>query len=1025
MEIRPDDIRLRRGWLLCGVWLCAALLAPRVRAQINQPPNQPPATESPATPPETAQLISSYEGQNVSSVILAGRPDLNLEEFAPVMTQKANEPFSREKVEQTADALKNAGHFEQVHVEVQPDARGVVIYFILEPASWFGVFNFPGADQFPYSQLIQTANFPPQWPYSAEEVETDRASLEKYFQNRGYFEAQVKTELHVDKDNGIVNVDFQVALDKRAKFGTAISQGAPGGQDAALDKKLTGVMARARGASIRPGKTFNHNNVDKAVHYLQSLLEKQGYLSAQVKLEGAEYHPETNRADIHFSIKPGVVTHVQIAGARVWNWTRKSLLPVYQGVGVDQETVQEGQQALISYFQQKGYFDVKVSSDLKTEASGDTVTYTITKENKHKVSSLQITGNTQLPSSTLMPSIAVEKERLLSAGKFSNDLVRKSVDNLTGQYKAEGFSEVKVASSVADHGKDIAVTFTVTEGPRDVVNNVSIDGASTFGESQFAPQGLRVRAGQPYSTARVQQDRNTIIANYLRAGYLNASFRETASQVSKQDPHRINVVYHVSEGPQVMIQNVFTLGRDHTNARVIEGDVKSLQPGKPLTEQDLLASGSKLYDETGVFDWAEVDPKREITTQRKEDVLVKVHEAKRNELQYGFGFEVIERGGSIPSGTVALPNLPPLGLPENFTTNQSTFYGPRGTLQYTRNNVWGRAESLELTAFAGRLDQKLALYYIDPSFRWSSWKATTQASYERNEENPIFSSQIDTGSLQFQRPVDHAQKDIAFFRYSFTKTDLTRVLLEQLVPERDQHIHLSTFAANFTRDTRDNPLDEHTGVLDTLELDFNTSRLGSSVDFAKLTAQAAYYKEKFHHIVWANSIRIGLAQPFSGSFVPLSESFFTGGGNSLRGFPLDGAGPQRSIEVCPNGGTGCNTFIQVPAGGNEQLIVNSEARIPLSGLMKNLGLAVFYDGGNVFADARTSQTSTSIDNGSLSVGFKDFAALYSNSVGFGLRYATPVGPVRIDIGKDLNAIPGTTPPIHEPLQYFITIGQAF
>src|SRR5579871_4024083 len=106
METRPDDFRSRRRWLLCGVWLCGALFAQAGLGQINQPPNQPPATESPATPPETAQLISSYEGQNVSSVILAGRPDLNLEEFAPIMTQKANEPFSRDKVEQTADALK-------------------------------------------------------------------------------------------------------------------------------------------------------------------------------------------------------------------------------------------------------------------------------------------------------------------------------------------------------------------------------------------------------------------------------------------------------------------------------------------------------------------------------------------------------------------------------------------------------------------------------------------------------------------------------------------------------------------------------------------------------------------------------------------------------------------------------------------------------------------------------------------------------------------------------------------------------
>jgi outer membrane protein assembly factor BamA len=197
-------------------------------------------------------------------------------------------------------------------------------------------------------------------------------------------------------------------------------------------------------------------------------------------------------------------------------------------------------------------------------------------------------------------------------------------------------------------------------------------------------------------------------------------------------------------------------------------------------------------------------------------------------------------------------------------------------------------------------------------------------------------------------------------------------------------------------------MDEHKGVLESIEVDFNSTKLGSSVDFAKLTGQAAYYKQGFHNIVWANSIRIGLAQPFASSYVPLSEEFFTGGGNSLRGFPLDGAGPQRQVLIV---GDGCNPncSIQAPSGGNELLLINSEARIPLP-FKKGLGIVAFYDGGNAFPR----------------VGFHDFTSLYSNNVGIGLRYATPVGPIRVDFGHNLNPIPGIT-----STQYFISIGQAF
>jgi len=964
----------------------------------------------PATPPNAEQMFASYEGQNVSSVRLAGQLDLDPSQFTPLMAQKPGEPFSKEKVERTAEALRATGKFQQVRIQVEPEANGVQVTYVLEPAVWFGIFEFPGSGHFAYSQLIQVSNYPVQQPYDSVEIEADRCSLQAFFQQEGYFEAQVQTQVKVDAAHDIANVDFHVQLDRKAKFGNVLMQGGTSAEDAELAHKLTTLRARLHGSGVRAGKAFHRSTLNRATHYLQSLLARQDYLGAQVKLLGAEYSPGANRADIRFQIDPGVKTNVKITGAHLWSWTRKDLLPIYQGIGVDDEAVQEGRQALISYFQAKGYFNVQVNAQLTSNSTGDTVLYQIDKEKKHKVAAVHLAGNKQIPDAKLMPGVAVQKKHLFSPGKYSAELVSGSAKNLTAIYRAEGFSDAKVSSSVAtDDDGNIHVVFHVVEGPRDVVNAVWIEGADTFPQSAFAPHGLKVRPGEPYSQAHVQEDRATILANYLRAGYLNASFRETASRVSAQEPHRIDVAYHIYEGPRVFTGDVLTLGRAHTNPRLIAGDIDAIKTGKPLTESDLLTAGSRLYDQTGVFDWAEIDPKRQITTQDKEDVLIKVHEARRNEFQYGFGFEVIERGGSIPSGTAALPNLPPVGLPANFKTAESTFYGPRGTAQYTRNNLRGRGQSLSVTAFAGRLDQRGAFYYIDPSFRWSPWKATISATIERNEENPIFSSQILIGSLQFQRTVDRAQKNIAYARYSYSKTDLTRVLLAQLVPPQDQHIKLSTFSGSFTRDTRDNPMDEHRGVFDTLELDFNTSYLGSNVNFAKLTGQAAYYKEKIHHIVWAESVRLGLAEPFNNSFVPLSEAFFSGGGNSLRGIPLDSAGPQRAIYICPDGTSSCGSTYPFPTGGNELLIFNSEARVPLSWIKNGLGLAAFYDGGGVFPY----------------IGFHDFTPEYSNSIGGGLRYATPVGPIRFDVGYNLNSIPNTNPPQHFGLQYFISIGQAF
>jgi outer membrane protein insertion porin family len=954
-------------------------------------------------PAAASQTISSYEGQNVTAIEVAGRPQSGASEFESLFFQKPGAPFSIDDVNRTLAALKSTGKAKDVRVQVDAEANGVRVLFILEPAVYFGIFQFPGAERFSYARLVQVANFQAQTPFNATDVEQDRQALITFFRQQGYFQAKVDAEVEVDSANGLANILFDCQLNHAAKFGELDIVGASAEEIAVLSHSLQTFLARGRGAAIRPGRSYHYSTLTKATQYMQMQLEKKGLLGAEVTLAGAEYHADTNRADIHFTAKPGPMSVVKIEGAHLWSWTRKALLPVYQGIGVDEESVEEGRQALISYFQAKGYFDANVDAQLKMEPTGKMVLYEISKEKKHKVAAVELSGDDKLPASELTPHIAVTKAHLFSSGNFSQQLLRSSVNNLKAVYQSEGFSSVQVVSNVTNRGGDINVQFRVTEGPRDVVNSLNIEGNDTLTAAQFAPDGLKLAAGQAYSQAHVEADRANIVAHYLQAGYLNSSFRETATEVSKDDPHHINVVYHIYEGPKVNAGRIVTLGREHTKQRLIDQDVSDIKSGEPLTESQLLLAGSKLYDHTGVFDWAEVDPKRQITTQNAEDVVVKVHEAKRNQITYGFGFEVINRGGSIPSGTVALPNLPPIGLPPNFTTSQTTFYGPRGTFQYTRNNVGGKGASLSFTGFAGRLDQRGAAYYIVPDFRWSPWKATTSVSADRNEENPLFSSQQELASTQLQRPLDKAQKNTLFLRYSFTQTDLTRILIPDLVQPQDQHVRLSTLGANLTRDTRDNPLDEHKGVLQSAELDMNTTKLGSSVNFLKFTGQAAFYKQGFHNIVFADSLRIGLAQPYASSRVPLSEEFFTGGGNSLRGFPLDGAGPQRQVDVCSSGSSSDCAKILVPSGGNELLLINAEARIPLA-INKGLSLVTFYDGGNVFP----------------TVGFHDFTSLYSNNVGLGLRYATPVGPVRIDLGRNLNPIQGIN-----ATQYFVSIGQAF
>lgn len=936
------------------------------------------------------------------SVEFAGQPELKADELLPLIQQRGNEPFSQAKIDATIRALKKKG-YQAVEMDIRPEADGIRVLLVLQPALYFGIYSFPEATRrFSYSRLLQVTDYPPRGPYTRLDIDSAQEKLTGFLQQTGYFEAEVKPQIEVDKQHGIVNVIYHATLGKRARFGNVEIEGISPDETAHLQHTLHSWMARLRTSALIKGKPYSLKRVQNATAYLNTALMKQGFLGAEVKLISAEYDPGTNRADIHFHVNTGSKVHVEIIGLHLWSWTKRNLLPVYQQAGTNTEIIQEGRLNLLSYLQKKGFFDAQVASEVEDQPASETIIYRVTKGARHKVTNVEIAGNNNVASGDLLSGITVEKKNRwwpFSHGRYSQQLVRESVKNLEKTYEADGYSSVKISPQIANHGGDIAVTFRVDEGPLDNVQSLRVEGNNSRSISQLAPDGLKVSDGQAYSQKLVDEDRSTIIAHYLVSGYLNASFRATVAPIDKDHPHQLVVVYHITEGPHVKIAQVYSLGRQHTRQSLIDKTVQ-MQTEQPLRENQMLIDEGKLYN-LGIFDWSEIDPRRTITTQTQEDVLVKVHEAKRNTITYGYGFEIINRGGSVPGGTVVLPGVPPVGVSKNFRTSEKTFYGPRGSFEYTRKNIRGKAETFTASGLAGRLDQRALLGFEDPHFRMTNWSSQLSLQGEHDSENPIFTSRSGQVGWQLQHALNADKTDNLFLRYNFSETGITRLLIPGLIPTQDLHVRLSTLGANFVRDTRDNVLDAHKGMYDSYEIDFNPQSFGSSVGFAKLLTQTAYYKEMHSGVIWANSLRIGVEEPFSGSHVPLSEEFFSGGGSTLRGFPLNGAGPQRTLTACGTPGvpSTCSP-ITVPEGGKQLLIINSEFRIPVP-LKKGLSVVPFYDGGNVFAH----------------VGFH---GQYTNSIGGGIRYATPLGPIRFDIGHNLNAPPGI-----KSTQYFVTIGQAF
>ena len=262
--------------------------------------------------------------------------------------------------------------------------------------------------------------------------------------------------------------------------------------------------------------------------------------------------------------------------------------------------------------------------------------------------------------------------------------------------------------------------FDIEEGAQTLVHDVQVSGNQNVPSAKLTePKGFELRAGAPFSPRKLAEDRNRISATYLNRGYLNADVKATVNKTA--DPHRVNVAYAIDEHQLVRIDQAVYMGQEHTRLSLITKTAQ-IPVESPMQRGKMLEAESRLYD-LGIFDWSSVGPSKPITDQTDEMAVVKVHEAKRNEITYGFGFEVSHRGGNIPTGTVALPGGGgSIGLGGNqIAPSQSTFASPRGTVQFTRHNMRGLGETASASILASRLDHRFLTTYSQPHFLGSQW----------------------------------------------------------------------------------------------------------------------------------------------------------------------------------------------------------------------------------------------------------------------------------------------------------------
>ena len=972
-----------------------------------------------------------------------------------------------EQVAESLRALYRTGDYADLKAVTTPVPGGVRLDFVARENLFFNRIRFEGLIEPPSDASAAAAmQVGLGQTYRKAIVNEALDKLRETLREEGLYRAEVTAEESPHPETHQMDIVVHVKPGPRARVGAIKLMNGTEYPDA----KLLALM------KMKPGTEITSQRLQRGTERIRKFLAKKGHLSSRANLRRGEYDPAKNVQPLDLDVSEGPLVHVIVNGAKFSQDSLKRLIPIYQEGAVDADLLEEGKRNLLERLEREGYFDadVKYSTDMhetNAPAKGgkgteEIITYTVERGGRHELVGIEITGNKYFSDELLRSRLQIYGKAFGSRGRFSRRLIESDGQSMRSLYEANGFLEAKVEPQIEDDYKgregDVHVRFKVQEGKQTRVASLTIEGNHAFKVDTLLGV-VGSTPGQPYSESGVTSDRDNILALYFNEGFPEASFTANAERVPAgasveaknnrnaaasgangkkeakeastliEQADAVRLTYHIQEGPQTRVRRILLSGYEHTRPGVIRREVR-VKVGEPLREGDVVDSQRRLYN-LGVFNRVTIEPQNPAGTDVDKDIALLVEEAKRYTIAYGGGFEV-QRLASTTN-----------------PTGSEIVAAPRGILELSKLNLTGRADSLSFKLRGSTIEGRALLGYSIPDTFGSSHFSTQATIYaEKTQDINTFTEERYEGSLQLTEQV--TPRTTLLYRYSFrqVRTSNLKILPEE-VPLFNAPTLVSQFGVTWVRDSRDNPADASKGAFNSVDVSDADTSFGSSASFLRVFLQNSTYHPIKRRFSFARSIRLGILEPYrdtvSLSFpaptcpagsttctlptvIPLPERFFAGGGTSLRGFALNQAGPRDAL-------TG------FPVGGQAMLVLNQEFRFPmrLPFFGTSLGGAFFYDGGNVFSrltriSFRTMLPSPTfaLQNPALPASPTNLTVCVTNcsnelnyfahTVGFGFRYKTPVGPIRIDLGYQLNRPQFVIPvpcPGNEPTCVLGSLGQ--
>jgi len=641
---------------------------------------------------------------------------------------------------------------------------------------------------------------------------------------------------------------------------------------------------------------------------------------------------------------------------------------------LEPEKVAAGIEEAKKLYHKKGYLDAKI--DYKTEVVGESevkLTYNIDEGKIVRISKLVFEGVRAFPASPwynplpggLQRVMQTSEENLLSfvtgAGNLDQEILKTDIERITAYYYDNGYIDVKVDEPVVERKEDgMQVTIKIDEGAQYKVGDVDI-GGDLLADMAPAREKLSLVTGDIFKTSKLREDITGLTEVYGNDGY--AFVNVTPDTAVIQADKKVDVTYRVSKGPAVSIDKIEITGNTKTRDKVVRREVE-LQEQEQFSGSKLRRSQERLR-RLGYFEDVNITT-RKAAGDDKLDLLVDVKEASTGAFSAGAG---------ISSG-------------ENFLFN----------VRLSEINLFGRGLRLTLNADFGQIRRNFSLDLTEPYF------LDTQISTGISLFNwQLIFNDFTRGGTGASMRAFYPLSGFGWYRLGgFSLLD-SRIGLEYRIEEAEisdvsnsastqvrvqQGTNLiSSITPRFLRDTRNHPFDPTAGSLQ--DLGIEVAGIGGSSKFIKLEARGRWYYPFYRSESWGTFVAstggtLGYGFGYGDDReLPLFERYFPGGINSVRGFRILSLGPRNLIF----GEEPSDGFDRESIGGSQQLIFNNELIVPI---VESMGLKAvgFFDAGNAFSAA----------DGIEFTGSRGMRM----AAGGGIRWLSPIGPLRLEIGFPLN-----------------------